>query len=242
MRQQEGEMTEVLGRTAGERGGAASSGAEPSRSAGISTASVVMGFSGLAIAVVFMTSLQLFAPQLNPIRTVMSDYALVEGVGWKLAASVTGVAVASIGAALGLANAGFLPTRLLRLTMVMTVTSALVAAAFATDEEFPLSLSGEIHRYGAITLFICVPIAGMLIAARLTDRPGLAGRRKWLLSSAWLAAGLLVVFLLSHLAVAPQILQDVRGLLQRLMMLAELVVLAQLIVLPRWQAAVARSW
>lgn len=202
----------------------------------------VLGYAGLAVALVFMSTLHWVAPdEVDPVRTVMSNYALVDGVGWKLGVSLAGGAVAAAGATLGLVSRGLLSTPLVRVAMGLTVISALVAGAFTTDEEFPLSLSGEIHRFAAVTLFVCVPIAGMLVAGRLTNHPELAGYRGRLLLSAWLAAGLATVFLLSHLAVAPEGLRDLRGLFQRLMMIAELLVLAQLVVLPHQRFRGARK-
>lgn len=194
----------------------------------------VLGGAGLVLSAAFMVGLHWSAPaQLSLMSSPMSDYALADGVGWMFGVSVVGIAAGGFGATLGLARAGLLSTALLRLAMGLTVVSALVTAVFPTDEALPLSLTGQVHRYGAITMLCCVPIAGMLVAAAL---PATTRRRAWLQASSSAAACLLVLFLLSHLSTMPAEFGDLRGLLQRLTVMAELLILAQLCV-----ASVRRS-
>lgn len=209
------------------RGGRPAHGsAEAERTDTVSAA--VLGGAGLALSAAFMVGLHWSAPaRLSLLSSPMSDYALADGVGWMFGVSVVGIAAGGFGATLALARAGLLSTALLRLAMGLTVISALVTAAFPTDEALPLSLTGQIHRYGAITMLCCVPIAGMLVAVAL---PAIARRRAWLQASSSTAACLMVLFLLSHLATMPAEFGDLRGLLQRLTVMAELVVLAQLCV------------
>jgi hypothetical protein len=195
------------------------------------SAACVLGFAGLSLAVAFMIGLHWFAP-FDPLTSVMSDYALADGVGWLFGASVMGIAVAAICLTIGLSAAGVLSGFVARLTTWVMAVSAVVTAAFPTDKELPLSLTAELHRYGAITLFICVPIAGILVARRLTGVAELAGFRLALLGASATTVVLLTLFLVSHLEAAPAALQHVQGLAQRLMMLAELTVLAQLLSLP----------
>lgn len=198
---------------------------------GAATATTI-GYIGLGVAAVLMLALHYFAPAgLDPLSAPMSDYALAEGVGWMFGASVAAFAIAGLGATIALARAGLLNTPLARSAMWLTVASAAVTAAFPTDEQLPLSTTGEIHRYGAITLFSCVPVVGLLIGQRLSIADDLRPYRTWLLASSTVAVALLVVFLLSHLAVMPESVQDLRGLFQRLLMVVELAVLALICVL-----------
>lgn len=191
-----------------------------------------VGYAGLGVSAVLLLALHIFAPaRLDPLSAPLSDYALAEGVGWMFGAGVAAIAIAGLGATIALARAGLLATPLARSAMWLTVASAAVTAAFPTDEELPLSMSGEIHRYGAITLFSCVPVVGMLIGRRLSAAADLRPYRTRLLATAAIAAALLVLFLLSHLAVMPESLQDLRGLFQRLLVVVELAVLALICVL-----------
>ncbi len=185
-------------------------------------APVALGFTGLGFAAVFFVVLHVLAPtSLNPMREPMSDYALANGVGWMFPVAAGFVAVGGAGATLGLARAGLLGTGWLRWTMTVIVISAIGTAVFPTDEDFPLSLTAEIHRYAAVTLFVAVPIAAVLAA---TAR----GADAWLLATGLVATGLLVVFLLSHLAVMPQAMQDLRGLFQRVLVVVDLAILGRL--------------
>ncbi|GAA5120328.1 hypothetical protein GCM10025762_39390 [Haloechinothrix salitolerans] len=185
-------------------------------------APVALGFTGLGCAAAFFVVLHALAPaSLNPLREPMSDYALADGVGWMFPVAVGLIAIGGAGATLGLARTGLLGTGWLRWTMTVIVISAIGTAVFPTDEDFPLSLTAEIHRYAAVTLFIAVPIAAVLAA---TTR----GHDAWLLAIGLVATGLLVVFLLSHLAVMPQAMQDLRGLFQRLLVVVDLAILGRL--------------
>ncbi len=185
-------------------------------------APVVLGFTGLGCAAVFFVVLHALAPaSLNPLREPMSDYALVDGVGWMFPVAVGLIAVGGAGATLGLARAGLLGTGWLRWAMTVIVISAIGTAVFPTDEAFPLSLTAEIHRYAAVTLFVAVPIAAMLAA---TAR----GHDAWLLATGLVATGLLVAFLLSHLAVMPETMQDLRGLFQRVLVVVDLAILGRI--------------
>ncbi|MPY97516.1 MAG: DUF998 domain-containing protein [Actinophytocola sp.] len=185
-------------------------------------APVALGFTGLGFAAVFFVVLHALAPaSLNPLREPMSDYALADSVGWMFPVAVGFIAVGGAGATFGLARAGLLGTGWLRWAMTVIVISAIGTAVFPTDEGLPLSLTAEIHRYAAVTLFVAVPIAAMLAA---TAR----GHDAWLLATGLVATGLLVAFLLSHLAVMPQAMQDLRGLFQRVLVVVDLAILGRL--------------
>ncbi|MPY81152.1 MAG: DUF998 domain-containing protein, partial [Actinophytocola sp.] len=185
-------------------------------------APVALGFTSLGSAVVFFVLLHALAPaSLNPLREPMSDYALADGVGWMFPVGVGFIALGGAGATLSLARAGLLGTGLLRSAMTVIVVSAVATAVFPTDEGFPLSLTAEVHRYAAVTLFVTVPIAAGLAA---TAR----GHDVWLIATTLVATGLLVVFLLSHLRVMPQAMQDLRGLFQRVLIVVDLAVLGRL--------------
>ncbi|WP_034268643.1 DUF998 domain-containing protein [Haloechinothrix halophila] len=191
------------------------------RASGDVVAPAVLGFTGLGCAAVFFVVLHALAPaSLNPLREPMSDYALADGVGWMFPVGVGFIAIGGAGATLGLARSGLLGTGWLRWAMTVIVTSAIGTAVFPTDEDFPLSLTAEIHRYAAITLFVAVPVAAMLAATA-------HGHDAWLLATGLVATGLLVVFLLSHLAVMPQALQDLRGLFQRVLVVVDLAILGR---------------
>lgn len=181
-----------------------------------------LGYVGLGCAALSFLALHVFAPAtLDPLRQPMSDYGLADRVGWLFVVGVGFIAVGGFGAMHGLARAGLLGNGLLRLSMIVIVVSAVVTAVFPTDESFPLSLTAEIHRYAAITLFIAVPVAaGAAVAA--------PGRDGWLLGTTLLVTGVLTVFLLSHLSVMPQDMQDLRGLFQRVLVVLDLAVLGRL--------------
>lgn len=202
-------------------------------SAARADAFMALGFTGVSFAAMFLLGLHLVAPSIDPVSSVMSDYALAERGGWMFAAGLAGISAAAVATALGLRAAGVASGRMLPFGLWLAAVSAVLAAVFPT-EELPLTLTGEIHRYAAVTLLCTVPVIGALAAGSLTPVGELAAVRLRLFGTAAVAAVVLVAFLLSHLTSMPQDLQNIRGLLQRMTLVLELLVVAQLLALPRY--------
>ncbi|SNR53921.1 Protein of unknown function [Haloechinothrix alba] len=222
-------------------------------------AGIVIGFGGLALSVAFMVYLHVAAG--GGLRSTMSEYIFVDGVGWMFGASAVCMAIGALGALIGLSDTGLLSgngsrsaawsqpepssrpargTGLLRLGLWLVPTGFVLVALFPTNSAGPLSLSAEIHRYAAGVGFTGPPVAAYLVARRLA-RPELARYRLWLLRGAGVTAGALVVFLISHFGTLPEFMQDLRGPTQRLLLVLVLLVLGQLIYLPARCAERARG-
>lgn len=183
---------------------------------------VTCGYGGLAVAASCMLGLHVAAwREVNPRLDVMSMYALVDGVGWLFGVMLAGVVVATLSAAVLLRRAGV--SGLILFGLTLAGAGAWLAGAFPTTAGEELDMAAELHRYGALTMMCSVPIVGLLAARRLDNR--LLGM------SSLVTAAVLSVSLLSHVEVMPQVLLDVKGLLQRGSLAGVVVVLAQLLAL-----------
>jgi hypothetical membrane protein len=185
---------------------------------------VFLGVVGLVFAALFMGGLNLVAAgRMNPLDTTMSDYVFVEHVGWMFPAALLAMCVAGTGVAFGLSAHGLLRGVLPKLTLGLAMLGLVLAAAFPTDlGDASVTVSAQIHRYAAGVVFVCMPIAALLVARRVE-------RRKSLYAGVIVTSVLLMLFLTCHLGPMPAAVGELSGLIQRALFVAELVVLAQLI-------------
>lgn len=183
-----------------------------------------LGVVGLVFAALLMGGLNVVgAPRMNPLDTTMSDYVFVPGAGWMFPASLLATALAGAGVGIGLWARGLSRGVLPKLALSLTLLGLLLAATFRTDPgDASVSVSAQIHRYAAGVVFFCVPILTVLVARRVTER-------KSLYVGAFVASGLLALFLSCHLGPLEPALGDLSGLWQRLLFGAELVLLGQLV-------------
>ncbi|GGS42971.1 DUF998 domain-containing protein [Actinokineospora fastidiosa] len=183
---------------------------------------LALGFVGLALSAVFMVGVHVVGSgQINPVDSTLSTLVFVDGYGWMFGVSVLAMAMAAVGLLLTVPRTD----RLLRAALGLAALSCLLVAVFPTNRSGPLTVSAEIHRYAAGVAFFCVPIAAVLVAARLRR----STTRRWLLHSATATAVLLLVFLVSHFGLVPTEIQEMRGLFQRMMFVLQLAILAQLL-------------
>lgn len=194
---------------------------------------VAFGYGGLVLAMACILGLHLLnPPSVPPVSAVISDYALVDGFGWLLL-----VALVSIGGVLAVIATGLQEHRQTaggwtRAGLWLAAAGACIGGVFPTDEELLLSLVGQIHRYGAVTMLIAVPIIGLLVARRLRGTAADSLRRV-IVPTAVVTAVVLVAFLVAHVESMPASYIEVKGLLQRLTVLGEVVLLAQLLAIPQ---------
>lgn len=186
----------------------------------------ILGTIGSAGALGFMLLLHLFAGgQIQPMTSTLSNAVFAPGVGWMFPAGVLSMALAGLGALLSLRASGLRPGWLATLAVSLTASGMLLVALFPTDPVGAGSLSAQIHRYAAAVAMVAVPVAALRVASVLPQ----AGRR--MLQAA--AAMTLAVVLITGVAIfLPGMFEPARGLIQRFLLLSELVVLALLVYLP----------
>jgi hypothetical protein len=178
--------------------------------------------AALVTSAMFMLFLNVVASgQMSVLNTTMSDYVFVSDIGWMFGASLLCMCVAGLGVTFGLSGRGLLHGVLPRLALGLAVVGLVLAAVFRTDLGESLSLSAQIHRYAAGVVFFCVPIAALAVVRRVA-------RPKPLYASVIVTVVVLTLFMTSHFDVMPVALQELNGLFQRLLFVAELVLLAQL--------------
>ncbi|WP_169808715.1 DUF998 domain-containing protein [Microtetraspora niveoalba] len=126
---------------------------------------IVLGYAAIGAGAAGMVLLHLIS-ELNPLRDMISDYVFTPH-GWLLPASLSLLATGAAVHALRLA-------RLERRGAMLVGGWAgcmLLVAGFPTDRPgLSLSMSGEIHRYAAFVAFVCMPLAGLLVARRTGSR------------------------------------------------------------------------
>ena len=184
---------------------------------------MALGFVGLALSGIFMLGIHIVGSgQIDPLDSTLSALVFVDGYGWMFGVSVLAMA----GAAAGLVMLAPRSQVLLRSTLALVAFCCVLVAVFPTNRSGPLTVSAEIHRYAAGVAFFCVPLAALLVAGRL-ERVDV--HRRWLMRAMAATAGLLVVFLVSHFGLVPEVMQEMRGVFQRAMFVVQLVVLALLL-------------
>lgn len=190
----------------------------------------LLGLVGVLVSVASMTVLHVVASgQVDPLSSTMSNYVFVPGYGWLFPAAVLGMAAGGFAVLLALAQGVLGSGTLLRLAMLLASVCCLLVAIFPTNRTGPLTVSAEIHRYAAGVAFCCVPIAALLVAARINAVAPGSTQSIRLRRSALASALILAVFLTSHLGLMPEFMQHLRGLFQRLQFAVQLVTLTQLL-------------
>jgi hypothetical protein len=172
------------------------------------------------------------AAAVDPVRQVISDYALSAGAGG-FAVCVLTLAAGTGFLLAGLARAGLPVTRPV-VALAGCWGAGLTLCAFfpTTPTGAPMTLSAEVHRYAGLVLFVSLPAAAGLLARGAANHPvhhGLAARLQRNTDWAWAA---LTVFLLSQLPVllAPSHGFDgplFQGLAERLVLVVYLVLLGE---------------
>jgi Protein of unknown function (DUF998) len=172
------------------------------------------------------------AAEVDPVRQVISDYAL-SGDGTGFAVCVLTMAAGTGCLLAGLSRAGLPVTRpIVALGCCWCAGLTLCAFFPTTPTGAPMTFSAEVHRYAGLVLFVSLPAAAGLFARSAAAHPahrGLAGRIRRQTRWAW---GALAVFLLSQLPVllAPSRAFDgplFQGLTERLVFVVYLVLLGE---------------
>jgi hypothetical protein len=138
----------------------------------------------------------------NPVRHTVSDYALVPGGAGLLALSVFALAAGSAALVTALTTAGLPRPGRMRWLLGSWCVGLAVAGVFRTDPaDVPSSLSGNLHRYAGLVMFLSVPLAGAVISRRCRESArwnGWAGALRGLSVVCGIASA---VFLVAHVPV-----------------------------------------
>jgi hypothetical protein len=184
-----------------------------------------LGLTGVAGAFAFMLLLHLFAGSaIQPVTETLSNAVFAPQVGWMFPAGVLSMAVGGVGVITTLRASGLPIGRVAMLGAWLTALGLFLVALFPTDPIGHASLSAQIHRYAAAVALVAVPVVALLVAAVLPR--GQRGRR--MLQAAAMVTGAIV--LLTGVAIfLPGTFDPVRGVIQRVQLISELLVLALLI-------------
>lgn len=199
-----------------------------SAGAGRQAGDIVCG--ALAVAIAVAVGLHVYAAgRLDPVTGTISDYVSVPGAAGPLTLAVMAIAVATGALAVALAHSS-LPNPILPCVVLGVAGLGLIAAiAFPTNlPGAPVSADTVLHRFAAGIFFVALPLAGLLVLRRRSDR---AARRMTVLS---MTTGL--AFVVSHV---PLVLPGFpgahligtllpRGLAERALLASELGLLATL--------------
>lgn len=192
---------------------------------GLSTGRL-LGTVGAVGALGFMLLLHLFAgASIEPVTSTLSNAVFAPHVGWMFPAGVLSMAVAGVGAVLCLRASGLNPGWLATLAVWLTASGLVLVALFPTDPVGAGSLSAQIHRYAAAVVMVAVPVAALRVACVLPSAARRALRAVALLTIAVVLVTGVAIFL-------PGVFDPARGLIQRFLLLSELLVLALLVHLP----------
>ncbi|SED03086.1 Protein of unknown function [Amycolatopsis tolypomycina] len=141
------------------------------------------------------------AARVDPVRQVISDYALSPAAGL-FAGCVLALAAGTGCLLAGLGRAGPAVSRSVVALACCWGAGLTLCAFFPTAPTgAPMTFSAEVHRYAGLVLFVSLPAAAGLLARGAAHHPahrGLAGRLRRHTRWAW---GALAVFLLSQLPV-----------------------------------------
>ncbi|RCG27381.1 DUF998 domain-containing protein [Sphaerisporangium album] len=176
------------------------------------------GLATLAGGAAAMAALHVVS-DLDPLHGMISEYAYHPN-GWLLPVSLTLLAVGSALFAVEMSRRH--GERSSGLLLGAWSVCMLLIAAFPTDRPgVSLSMSGGIHRYAAFVAFVCMPVAGLIVAAR-------GGAHARALRGLSVAAGVFLVLVLVPYAVRMFGVDPgpgVAGLTQRLVVVTEVVIL-----------------
>ena len=200
------------------------------------------GTALVAAGVAAVLALHLVAPEIDPVRRTISQYALGP---WKpvFDAGVLAVAAGSAAVLAGLIGTGLVRWRSTPSVLLGTwsVLLVVVVAFEKIDWSVGPTPTGYVHRYASLVAFLLLPAAGLGVGRAWRDdvRWGrLAAVTRWLgvASLAWLAP-ILLGFALRPLTGVPWWRFVPLGLFERGLALTEV---ATVIVLGLWAARAAR--
>jgi hypothetical protein len=131
-----------------------------------------IGVAGAAVAVVAIGALHLLsAATVDPVRRTISEYAL-GSYGWLFDVGVLALAAGAAAVLIGLLRAGrvrpFAPVTVLYGAGVLGLV--LVVAFEKTNWAVGPSLSGTIHRWSSLLVFVALPLAVLLLGRALQAR------------------------------------------------------------------------
>ncbi|TMR88892.1 DUF998 domain-containing protein [Nonomuraea basaltis] len=162
-----------------------------------------------------------------PAQPLLSDYALVSGGLVPVLIGMLALAAACLCLAYGLASADPVRTAATRVLLLAGAAGLMMSAIFPTDPGTSQvgSLTGEIHRWAAAVVFTSLPVAGWTLARGRAAAPRWNAVRAVSVAS----AVTLAAYLAAHPASITSPLIDgaaYYGLLERAVVLAEMVLLA----------------
>jgi hypothetical protein len=215
----------------------------PTRADSAARLSAQAGLVLVAAGAVAVLALHALAPEVDPVRRTVSQYALGP---WKpvFDAGVLAVAAGSAGVSAGLVRTGLVRWRGAA-SILLAVWSACLAVVVAfekIDWSIGPTPTGYLHRYASLVAFFCLPAAGVLVgrAWRGDARWGRFAawtRRLGVVSLVWLAP-MLLGFVLRPLTGVPWWQFVPLGLFERGVALTEVVAV---VVMGLWAARAART-
>ncbi|MER7134087.1 DUF998 domain-containing protein [Streptosporangium saharense] len=175
------------------------------------------GAAGALVAVAATLYAHVAAGQVDPMTTLISDYALLGVSAPAMVCGTIALAVGSVWVSYGLARVDPARSAAARVLLLAGAVGLLLTAAFTTDTApAVVSAGGEIHRWSAALVFTALPCAGWLLGRRFRN-PALS-----------VVSVLSVVLLAAFLAAHPGSLVSsliegpgYYGLLQRLLVLSD---------------------
>ncbi|WP_433439108.1 DUF998 domain-containing protein [Nonomuraea sp. CA-141351] len=166
-----------------------------------------------------------------PTQTLLSDYALVSGGLVPVLIGMLALAGACLSLAYGLAAGDPRRTAATRVLLLAGAAGLMMSAIFPTDPTPIGSMTGEIHRWAAAVVFTSLPVAGWVLARGRAAAPRWNAVRAMSVTS----AATLAVYLAAHPASITSTLisgSAYYGLLERGVVLAEMVLLAAMALAP----------
>ncbi len=175
--------------------------AEPAIAAG------ALAFSLVPILLLHLVA----AGTIDPVRDVISDYVFPPGGAVLLAAASLGLAGASLLVRHALLKQG-LPKRSPESVLIALWAAGLVVATFFPTDPTGVetSFSGAVHRYAGAAMFVCLPLAGWLLARRRPEATAV----RWLSLASGAAS---LAFLLAHAPLLEQSVPEFLGLFERVL-------------------------
>ncbi|MFD2473118.1 DUF998 domain-containing protein [Amycolatopsis silviterrae] len=176
----------------------------------MATAPVLAG-AALALSLVPILLLHVVAGEIDPVRDVISDYVFPPGGAVLLAAASLGLAAASLAVRHALLKQG-LPKGSPESVLIALWSAGLVVATFFPTDPTGVetSFSGAVHRYAGAAMFVCLPLAGWLLARRRPEAKAV----RWLSLASGAAS---LAFLLAHLPLLEQSVPEFLGLFERVL-------------------------
>jgi hypothetical protein len=181
--------------------------------------------------------LHVLAPEVDPLRRTLSQYALGP---WKPAwdAGVLAVAAGSAAVLAGLVRTGLARPRSAAAVLVAVWTACLVVVVAFEKIDWSVgpTPAGYLHRYASLVAFLCLPAAAVVIGRAHRGRFAVATTTLGVASFAWLAP-ILLGFVLRPLTGVPWWQFVPLGLFERGVALTEV---ATVLVLGAWAARAVR--